>query len=84
MLIELLLRVARVAGLCDRGIRVRAGGPDRARAAGDHLGINTLFASLSAAYSYFIEQGWCSENPLRFIRDLEVAERPFRWLQSAG
>ena len=46
--------------------------------------INTLFASLSGAYSYFIEQGWCSENPLRFIRDLEVAERPFRWLQSAG
>lgn len=46
--------------------------------------INTLFASLSAAYSYFIEQGWCSENPLKFIRDLEVAERPFLWLQSAG
>jgi integrase len=46
--------------------------------------INTLFASLSAAYSYFIEQGWCSENPLKFIRDLEVVERPFRWLQSAG
>lgn len=46
--------------------------------------INTLFASLSAAYSYFIEQGWCSENPLKFIRDLEVAERPFVWLQSAG
>jgi hypothetical protein len=35
--------------------------------------INTLFAALSAAYSYFIEQGWCSENPLKFIRDLEVA-----------
>jgi len=46
--------------------------------------INTLFAALSAAYSYFIEQGWCSENPLKFIRDLEVAERPFIWLQSAG
>lgn len=46
--------------------------------------INTLFASLSAAYSYFIEQGWCSENPLTFIRDLEVAERPFLRLQSAG
>jgi hypothetical protein len=46
--------------------------------------INTLYASLSAAYSYFIEQGWCSENPLKFIRDLEVAERPFLWLQSAG
>lgn len=46
--------------------------------------INTFFASLSAAYSYFIEQGWCSENPLKFIRDLEVAERPFLWLQSAG
>ena len=46
--------------------------------------INTLFASLSAAYSYFIEQGWCSENPLKFIRDLQVAERPFHWLQSAG
>jgi integrase len=46
--------------------------------------INTLFASLSAAYSYFIEQGWCAENPLKFIRDLEVAERPFLWLQSAG
>ncbi len=46
--------------------------------------INTLFASLSAAYSYFIEQGWCAENPLKFIRDLEVAERPFVWLQSAG
>jgi integrase len=46
--------------------------------------INTLFASLSAAYSYFIEQGWCSENPLKFIRDLEVTERPFLWLQSAG
>ncbi len=46
--------------------------------------INTLFASLSAAYSYFIEQGWCSENPLKFIRDLEVADRPFLWLQSAG
>ncbi|HEY4059757.1 MAG TPA: site-specific integrase [Kofleriaceae bacterium] len=46
--------------------------------------INTLFAALSTAYSYFIEQGWCSENPLKFIRDLEVAERPFLWLQSAG
>lgn len=46
--------------------------------------INTLFASLSAAYSYFIEQGRCSENPLKFVRDLEVAERPFLWLQSAG
>lgn len=46
--------------------------------------INTLFASLSAAYSYFIEQGWCSENPLKFIRDLEITERPFLWLQSAG
>ena len=31
--------------------------------------LNTLFASLSASYSYFIEQGWCSENPLKFIRD---------------
>lgn len=46
--------------------------------------INTLFAALSAAYRYFIEQGWCAENPLKFIRDLEVAERPFLWLQSAG
>ena len=46
--------------------------------------INTLFASLSSAYSYFVEQGWCSENPLRLIEDLEVAERPFTWLQSAG
>ena len=46
--------------------------------------INTLFAALSAAYSYFIEQGWCAENPLKFLRDLEVAERPFVWLQSAG
>jgi integrase len=46
--------------------------------------INTLFASLSAAYSYFIEQGWCAEHPLKFIRDLEVTERPFVWLQSAG
>jgi integrase len=46
--------------------------------------INTLFASLSAAFSYFIEQGWCSENPLKFIRALDVAERPFVWLQSAG
>jgi integrase len=46
--------------------------------------INTLFASLSAAYSYFIEQGWCAENPLKFIRDLEVTEKPFVWLQSAG
>ncbi len=26
--------------------------------------INTLFASLSAAFNYFIEQGWCSDNPL--------------------
>jgi hypothetical protein len=24
--------------------------------------INTLFASLSSAYSYFVEQGWCSET----------------------
>jgi len=31
--------------------------------------INTLFASLSSAYSYFVEQGWCSENPLRLIED---------------
>ncbi len=46
--------------------------------------INTLFASLSAAFSYFIEQSWCSENPLKFIKTLEVAERPFLWLQSAG
>jgi hypothetical protein len=23
--------------------------------------INTLFASLSSAYSYFVEQGWCSQ-----------------------
>jgi integrase/recombinase XerD len=45
---------------------------------------NTLFASLSSAYSYFVEQSWCSENPLRLIEDLEVAERPFTWLQSAG
>ena len=46
--------------------------------------INTLFASLSSAYSYFVEQSWCSENPLQLIEDLEVAERPFTWLQSAG
>jgi integrase len=46
--------------------------------------INTLFASLSGAFSYFIEQGWCSDNPLKFIKTLEVAERPFVWLQSAG
>jgi hypothetical protein len=39
--------------------------------------INTLFASLSAAFSYFIEQGWCPENPLKFIDNLEVTERPF-------
>lgn len=38
--------------------------------------INTLFASLSAAYSYFIEQDWCAENPLESLRDLEVTERP--------
>ena len=36
--------------------------------------VNTLFASLSAAFNYFIEQGWCSENPLKFIKTLEVAE----------
>jgi integrase len=46
--------------------------------------INTLFASLSAAYSYLVEQGWCSENAVKLIRELEVAERPFLWLQSAG
>ena len=46
--------------------------------------INTLFASLSAAFNYFIEQGWCGENPLKYIDDLDVAERPFVWLQSAG
>lgn len=46
--------------------------------------INTLVASLSAAFNYFIEQGWCAENPLKFIHDLDVAERPFLWLQSAS
>ena len=46
--------------------------------------INTLFASLSAAFSYFVEQGWCAENPLKFVDALEVADRPFVWLQSAG
>lgn len=46
--------------------------------------INTLFASLSAAFNYFIEQGWCPENPLKFIDNLDVAERPFVWLQSAA
>jgi integrase len=46
--------------------------------------INTLFASLSGAFNYFIEQGWCSDNPTKFIKPLEVAERPFLWLQSAG
>ena len=46
--------------------------------------INTLFASLSAAFNHFIEQGWCSDNPLKFIKPLEVSERPFLWLQSAG
>ncbi len=46
--------------------------------------INTLFAALSAAFNYFIEQGWCAEHAVKFIRDLEVAERPFLWLQSAG
>jgi integrase len=49
-----------------------------------HATINTLFASLSAAYSYFIEQGWCAENPLKFIEPLDVTERPFVWLQSAA
>jgi integrase len=44
---------------------------------------NTLFAALSAACN-FIEQGWCSENAVGFIKPLEVAERPFVWLQSAG
>lgn len=46
--------------------------------------INATFASLSAGYSYFIEQGWCTESPLRFISNLAVAERPFVWLQSAA
>jgi integrase len=46
--------------------------------------INTLFASLSAAFGHFIEQGWCAENPLKLIGPLDVAERPFLWLQSAG
>jgi len=46
--------------------------------------ITTLFASLSGAFNYFIEQGWCSDNPTKFIKPLEVAERPFLWLQSAG
>ena len=46
--------------------------------------INTLFASLSAAYSYFIEQGWCTDNPLKFIRDARgrrapVPLAPVRW-----
>ena len=41
--------------------------------------INTLFASLQAAFNYFIEQGWCAENPLELIDDLHVAERPFLW-----
>jgi integrase len=44
--------------------------------------INATFASLSAGYSYFIEQGWCAESPLKFIDPLPVAERPFVWLQS--
>jgi integrase len=46
--------------------------------------INTLFASLSAAFSYFVEQGWCATSPLKFISPLDVAERPFTWLQSVG
>ena len=46
--------------------------------------INTLFASLSAAFTYFIDQGWCSVNPVRSIKTLHVSERPFVWLQSAG
>ena len=46
--------------------------------------VNGVFATLSAAFNYFIEQGWCSDNPTKFIKPLEVAQRPFLWLQSAG
>ncbi len=46
--------------------------------------VNGLFATLSAAFNYFIEQGWCSDNPTKFIKPLEVVQHPFLWLQSAG
>lgn len=45
---------------------------------------NARFASLSAAYSRVIEQGWCSENSPKFICAPEVIERPFLSLQSTG
>ncbi|MCW5803551.1 MAG: tyrosine-type recombinase/integrase [Deltaproteobacteria bacterium] len=46
--------------------------------------VNGVFATLSAAFNYFIEQGWCSDNPTKFIKPLEVVQHPFLWLQSAG
>ena len=46
--------------------------------------VNGVLATLSAAFSYFIEQGWCSDNPTKFIKPLPVTQHPFLWLQSAG
>jgi len=68
-------------------IASRGAGPRQTKEREEPIGNatnNTLFAALSAAYSHFIEKGWCSDNPLRFIRDPEVAERQFLWLQSTG
>ena len=46
--------------------------------------VNGVLATLSAAFSYFIEQGWCSDNPTKFIKPIPVTQHPFLWLQSAG
>ena len=46
--------------------------------------VNGVFATLCTAFNYFIEQGWCSDNPTKFIKLLPVTQHPFQWLQSGG
>jgi integrase len=44
--------------------------------------VNSALASLSAAFTYFVDRGWIPANACRGVRQLEVPARAYNWIKT--
>jgi integrase len=44
--------------------------------------VNTVWATASAAFSYFVDMEWITVNPCAGVRGLKIDQRVFPWLES--
>ncbi len=55
---------------------------DRASSTTSAATLNGLLATLSSAFTFFVEQRWIEHNPCHRVKNLEVVTKVFPWLQS--